>query len=217
MATEEKKQRGTLINILDLDPAEGVKGISFDPDVEYTFTVTSREARKLETEKDGHKKEFVVVDMQCTEQESQATIRVSFFHNQKVVINDEDKLKESDIVKFARGIGYPVGIGKKFVFGDVIREGTVFAAHVKPQKNREGKETGYSEIDLLTVKAIKTPGAKAQQKISGSEEDEGFLIGMSTEYANKEQMIAGLSKKGKMGLINLLISLDEQGKMLYKK
>jgi hypothetical protein len=61
------------------------------------------------------------------------------------------------------------------------------------------------------------PGGKAQQKIGGSEEDEGYLIGMSTKYANKEQMISGLSKEGKMGLINLLISLDEQGRLLYKK
>jgi len=216
--TDEKKQRGTLINILDLDAAEGAKGISFDPEVEYTFTVTSREARKLSTEKDGHTKEFTVIDIQCTEKESQATIRQSFFYNQKVIINEDDKQKESDVVKFARGIGYPVGIGKKFVFGDVLREGTVFAAHVKPQIGKDGKTpTGYSEIDLLTVKGVKVPGAKAQQKIGGSSEDETFLIEMSAGYPNKEQMIAGLSKIGKMGLINLLISLDEQGKMKYTK
>jgi hypothetical protein len=216
--TDEKKQRGTLINILDLDPAEGAKGISFDPEVEYTFTVTSREARKLTTEKDGHQKEFTVVDMQCTESESQATIRQSFFYNQKVIVNDEDKTKESDVVKFARGIGYPVGVGKKFVFGDVVREGIVFKAHVKPQLGKDGKTpTGYSEIDLTSVKGVKTPGAKAQAKITGSSEDEEFLIAMSQGYADKTAMIGGLSKAGKASLINLLISLDDQGKLKYSK
>jgi hypothetical protein len=217
--TDEKKQRGTLINILDLDPVEGVKGISFDPDVEYTFTVTERIARKLQSEKDGHTKEFTVVEMMCTEQESQATIKQSFFYSNKgVVIKEEDKAKESDVVKFARGIGYPVGVGKKFVFGDVVREGIVFKAHVKPQMQKDGKTpTGYSEIDLLSVKAVKTPGAsKPQTKIAGSSEDEDFLIGMAQGYASKEKLIQGLSKIGKAGMINLLISLDDQGKLKYQ-
>jgi hypothetical protein len=220
MATDEKKQRGTLINILDLDPVEGVKGISFDPDVEYTFTVTERIARKLQSEKDGHTKEFTVVEMMCTEQESQATIKQSFFYSNKgVVIKEEDKAKESDVVKFARGIGYPVGVGKKFVFGDVVREGIVFKAHVKPQMQKDGKTpTGYSEIDLLSVKAVKTPGAsKPQTKIAGSGEDEQFLIDMAQGYSSKEKLIQGLSKIGKAGMINLLISLDDQGKLVYQK
>ena len=217
-ATDEKKSRGTLINILDLDAAEGAKGISFDPDVEYTFTVTQREARKLETEKEGHKREFTVIDIMCTEQESQATIRVSFFYNNKVIINEEDKAKESPVVSFARGIGHPVGIGKKFVFGDVTKEGTVFKAHVKPQMGKDGKTaTGYSEIDLMTVKGLKTPSSKSQTKIVGSSEDETFLIAMSEGFTKKEDMIPALQKLGKMGMINLLISLDEQGKMKYGK
>jgi len=220
MATQdEKKQRGTLINILDLDPAEGAKGISFDPDVEYQFTVTERVARKLQSEKEGHTKEFTVIEAMCTEQESQATIRQSFFYNQKVIINDDDKLKESDVVKFARGIGYPVGIGKKFVFGDVVREGVVFKAHVKPQMGKDGKTpTGYSEIDLMTIKAVKgAAGAKAQTKIAGSSEDEQFLIDMANGFSDKTAMITGLSKIGKTSMINLLISLDDQGKLKYSK
>jgi len=219
--TDEKKQRGTLINILDLDPAEGAKGISFDPEVEYTFTVTERVARKLQSQAgDGHTKEFTVIEMMCTEQESQATIKQSFFYNNKVIINDDDHEKESPVVKFARGIGYPVGIGKKFVFGDVVREGIVFKAHVRPQMQKDGKTpTGYSEIDLKTVKAVKGAGgaAKSQAKISGNPEDEQFLIDMANGFANKTEMITGLSKIGKTSMINLLIALDDQGKLKYSK
>jgi hypothetical protein len=64
--TDEKKNRGTLINILDLDAAEGAKGISFDPEVEYTFKITERAARKLQTEKDGHVRDFTVIEIFCT-------------------------------------------------------------------------------------------------------------------------------------------------------
>lgn len=216
MAADETKKKGTLINILDLDEAECAKGISFDPDVEYTFTITSREARKLETEKDGHKKEFVVIDAQCTEQESKATIRMSFFYNTKVIINDEDKAKESDIVKFARGIGYPVGIGKKFKFAEVIREGIAFKAHCKPQMGKDGKTpTGYSEIDLLTVKGTKSSAAPKQSTIASNPADEEKVIAMALGYANKEALIPALAKSGMGGLIQLAISLDEQGKLKY--
>jgi len=216
MAATEAKQRGTLINILDLDDAEGAKGISFDPEVEYTFTITQREARQLETEKDGHKKSFTVIDVQCTELESQASIKTSFFYNNKVIINEEDKVKESPVVKFARGIGYAVGVGKKFKFADVLREGIVFKAFVKPQMGKDGKTpTGYSEIDLATVKSVS--GAKKQATISGSSEDEAFLVSLALGYPNKEKLIGGLGSIGKMPLINLLITLDEQGKLKYMK
>jgi hypothetical protein len=219
--TTEKKERGTLINILDLDPVEGVKGISFDPDVEYTFKVTERQTRKIEKDDgSGHKKEFVVIEMMCTEQESQATIKQSFFYSNKgVTINEEDREKESPVVKFARGIGYPVGIGKKFSYADVVREGIEFKAHVKPQIDRSDKTgktlTGYSEIDLMTVKAVKVPGSKAQTKISGSPDDEQFLINMALGFPNKEKLIGGVAAAGKANLINLLMSLDEQGKLKY--
>jgi hypothetical protein len=219
--TTEKKERGTLINILDLDPVEGVKGISFDPDVEYTFKVTERQTRKLEKDDgSGHKKEFVVIEMMCTEQESQATIKQSFFYSNKgVTINEDDHEKESPVVKFARGIGYPVGIGKKFSYADVVREGIEFKAKVKPQIDRSDKSgktlTGYSEIDLMTVKGIKVPGAKAQTKISGSPDDEQFLINMALGFPNKEKLIGGVAAAGKANLINLLMSLDEQGKLKY--
>lgn len=220
MATnDEKKQRGTLVNILDLEDAVGAKGIAFDPEVEYTFTITKREARRLESEKDGHKKEFTVIEIFCTEQESQATIKQSFFHNNKVTVNEEDLAKESDVVKFARGTGHQVGVDKKFSFNNVLREGTQFKAHVKPQIGKDGKTpTGYSEIDLMSIKPGKAGSSqKAQTKISGSSEDEQFLIDMSAGYSDKTSMITGLSKIGKTSLINLLISLDDNGKLKYQK
>jgi len=223
VANTDKKERGTLINILDLDPVEGVKGISFDPEVEYTFTVTERFTRKLDKDDgQGHKKEFIVIELMCTELESQATIKQSFFYSNKgVTINEEDKEKESPVVKFARGIGYPVGIGKKFSYSDVLREGIVFKANVKPQVDRSDKTgktlTGYSEIDLLTVKGVKTPGSKTQTKIAGSNEDEQFLVNMALGFPNKEKLIGGVAAAGKANLINLLMSLDEQGKLHYSK
>jgi hypothetical protein len=218
----EKKERGTLINILDLEPAEGAKGISFDPDVEYMFRVTERTTRRLEKDDgSGHKKEFVVIELQCTEQESQANIKQSFFHSNKVTINDDDHEKESPVVKFARGIGYPVGVGKKFVFSDVLREGIEFKARVKPQIDKSDKSgktlTGYSEIDLMTVKGTKVPGAKSQAKISGNADDEEFLVNMAQGFPNKEKLIGAVAAAGKANLINLLMSLDEQGKLKYSK
>ena len=215
MATEQK-QRGTLINILDLDPMECSRGINFDPDVLYTFTITGVEARKLEKETNGHKKEFIIVDAQCTEQESKATIRMSFFHNQKITFNDENRLRETDIVKFARGLGFQIGLGKKFSMSEIVREGARFQAHVKPQVNNEGKPSGYNEIDLMTVKGIGGASQKqAQSTIAGSPEDEEFLVGVAAGYPNKEKMINGLREMKRMDLINLMMTLDSQGKLKY--
>jgi len=212
----EKKNRGTLLNILDLEDSEGAKGISFDPEVEYTFTVTSREARELKSEKDGHEKKFVVIDLQCTEKESEATIRQSFFHNKKVIINEEDRTKESDAVKFARGMGHKVGVGFPFKWGEIFKEGIQFKAHTKPQMKSDGKTpTGYSEIDLNTIVPVKGGGKSSQAKISGSKDDETFLIVEATKCRNKEALIPVVAA-ARPDLVNLLMQMDAAGKLTYK-
>jgi hypothetical protein len=51
----------------------------------------------------------------------------------------------------------------------------------------------------------------------GSNEDEGFLIGLATQYEGKEALIGAVVKAGKANLMNLLLSMDEQGKLSYRK
>ena len=212
----EKKNRGTLINILDLEDSECAQGISFDPEVEYTFTVTSREAHELKSEKDGHEKKFTIIELQCTEQESEATIRMSFFHNKKVIINEDDHTKESDAIKFARAMGHKVGVGLPFKWGEIFKEGIQFKAHTKLQMKPDGKTpSGYSEVNLDTIVPVKGGAKASQAKISGSKDDETYLIVEATKYPNKEKLIPAIAT-ARPDLVNLLMQMDAQGKLSYK-
>ena len=217
----ETKNTETLIDIASLEDSVGAKGASFDPEVLYDFTVQSMETRKLKKQDaEGHDgKEFTVIDLSCVESESEVAIRQSFFYNKKVTINEEDKTKEGDAVKFARGIGYDVGVDKPFKWKDIFRVGLKFKAHVKEQLDRKTKApTGYSEIDLLTVQPAKGGAAKAgakQAALSGSAEDVETVTAMALGYANKTELIKGLNGAGMPKLINLAIQLDGAGKLTY--
>lgn len=223
----EQKRQGTLVNPDELEDGVGSKGIQFDPDVLYTFTLTSMEARKIKKAGEaGHEgKEFTVIETQNTEEGSDAQIRMSFFHNKKVRINEDDKEHEDDAVKFARGMGYPVGIGVAFKWKEIFRVGQKFTAHVKPQirkmKQPDGSvkevETGFSEIDLMTVKSTKggsKPAAK-QAAISGSAADIETVVGMAAGYPNKGALITGLNQAKMSNLIQLAIQLDNEKKLTY--
>jgi hypothetical protein len=216
----EQKNRGTLIDIASLEDSVGAKGANFDPEVLYDFTVQSMETRKLKKQDaEGHDgKEFTVIDLSCVEGESEVAIRQSFFYNKKVIVNDEDKTKEGDAVKFARGIGYDVGVDKPFKWKDIFRVGLKFKAHVKEQLDRKTKApTGYSEIDLMTVQPAKGGSAKtgAKQAPLGNQDDIDTIVAMAPGYANKTALIKGLNEAGMGKSINLAIQLDGAGKLTY--
>lgn len=214
----ETKKQGTLIDINSLEDSEGALGITFDPDVEYTFTVTSVETRKVKkTDESGHEgKEFTVIETQNTEEESDVNIRASFFYNKKVTINEADKAKEADAVKYARGLGYPVGVKMPFKWKEIFRPGVRFTAHVRPQMKKDGKTpTGYSEIDLMTVKGIKGAKQAKQASISGNADEIATVTGMALTVPNKTALITALSKNGMANLIQLAISLDDDKKLKY--
>lgn len=217
---EETKQKGTLVNILDLPEAEITKGIQFNPDVEYDFEISEVQARKLVTNKDGHEKGFIVIDAHCNEATQDATLKMSFFFNDKVVIDTENPKRESTIVKFARGIGYPVSLGKKIKFGEIVRPGVSFKAHTKFQTDtKTGKESVYSEIDFDTIKSGGKKGAKAQTKIA--EEIDATMaatiLGIAAGHTKFELLVQGLVGMGKSDLISPASQLDREGRLVFKK
>jgi hypothetical protein len=214
-----EKNKGTLINILDLPEAEITKGIQFNPDVEYDFEITDVTATKRKTVKDGHEKEFVVIDAHCSEATQDASLKMSFFHNDKVTIDEENKKRESGIVKFARGIGYPVSLGKKIKFGEIIKPGISFKAHTRLQKDpKTGQDSVYSEIDFDTIKPGKK-GVKMQTKIDQAIEPaaEAELKALAGSYMKFEHLVQGLVQMGKSSLITPASILNQEGKLIYKQ
>lgn len=216
---EMEKNKGTLVNILDLPEAEITKGIQFNPDVEYDFEITEVTATKRKTVKDGHEKEFTVIDAHCSEATQDASLKMSFFYNDKVVIDQENPKRESAIIKFARGIGYPVALGKKIRFGEIVRTGISFKAHTRYQKDpKTGQDSVYSEIDFDSIKAGKK-GAKMQTKIAQEIDPatEAELKALAGGYMKFEHLVQGLVAMGKSTLITPASILNQEGKLIYKQ
>jgi hypothetical protein len=170
-------------------------------------------------QKDGHDKEFVVIDAHCNEATQDATLKMSFFYNDKVVIDAENPKRESPIVKFARGIGYPVSLGKKIKFGEIVRPGVSFKAHTRFQVDpKTGKESVYSEINFDTIHGSKK-GAKVQTKVADdvspaiAKEIQGFAAG----YTKFEHLVQGLVTASRSDLISPASTLDREGKLTYAK
>ena len=163
---EQQKQTEDRPNVKLLDwmaddyTMEITEGIKFDPEKDYTLELT--EIKREAGEKDG--KEWQKLNLFWTEQESGVTIRQSHFLNPKVTRNKDDGAKSASLVKLALALGYKAEIGdKSFHPKHFLKEGLKIVARVVDQVNNKTKEkTGFSEIDISTIRPA---GKKAQQSL----------------------------------------------------
>lgn len=128
-----------------------------------------------------------------------------------------DSLKETVIAKESE-IGEGDGVTIKTIkLGDYFKVGMQFKAHVKPQLDKQKKETGYHELDLNTVKAM---GSKPQKQNSFTEVTEAvkekvlFAIQGSNSKDNAMELLVANKKTS---LIGAFLAMVESGEIGYAK
>lgn len=73
------------------------------------------------------------------------------FNIGKMTVNKKNPQFESKLVTFIRNLGYNIEPGTKIRLGNYLKKGKKFYAKVIPQKNTDGSESGFHEIDITTV------------------------------------------------------------------
>lgn len=98
--------------------------------------------------------------------------------------------------------GEPLQDMEKVSLGKYIVEGTQFLAHTMPQRDKEGKETGYSELDIGTIRDVKVIKQKKQQNIGKADIKE-------EERTEINDIVAGIEKPAKDEVMRTLITNDK--------
>jgi hypothetical protein len=73
------------------------------------------------------------------------------FNISKMTINEKNPKFESKLVTFIRNLGHTIEPGNKLRLGNYLKKGKKFYAKVIPQKNHDGTDSGFHEIDITSV------------------------------------------------------------------
>ena len=185
---------------------EVTEGVKFDPEIEYNLELVEVSGKVITS----NGKLFNIIETQWAEETSDVKLKQSFFTGRQTINIDKPE-KSSPAIVLANALGVKVGKGDKFHVKQILKLGMRVKAHIVPQKNKKGEETGYSEIDLSTVR--KAGGAKAQKKIDANPDD---IVKFQTQvsggkYATKEKFIGNLAQTGRASEIAPFLSLCEDG------
>ena len=207
---EDEVQQQTFDWTKDEYGGEVSEGIKFDPEVEYTLELVEVGGKVITS----NGKQFNLVETQWAEETSDVKLKQSFFTGRQT-INIEKPEKSSPAIVLANSLGIKVRKGDKFHVKQILKMGMRVRAHIIPQRNKKGEETGYSEIDLSTVRKV---GGKAQKKVV--EADPADIVKYQKEvsggkYATKEKYIGNLAQTGRASEIAPFLSLCEDGLITF--
>lgn len=207
---DENTTQNTFDWMDDNNSMEVVEGIKFDPEIDYPFEIKEIVGKK--GVKEGH--EWQAIEVHFAEQESGVVIRKSFFVSPKITKNMDTPAKSNDLVKLAEALGHKPSIGSKIHPKNFLRVGLKITAKVVPSKNKEGKETGYSEIDLTTVRPS---GTKAQQKITiDPVKIEKWQKEITDgKYTSKEKYLQNLANTGRVMEVSEFLAAADSGSIKF--
>jgi hypothetical protein len=186
------------------------EGVKFDPEQEYTLELVEVSGKTITS----NGKQFNIIETQWAEETSDVKLKQSFFTGRQT-INVEKPEKSSPAIVLANALGIKVGVGDKFHVKQILKMGMKIKAHIVPQKNKKGEETGFSVIDLSTAR--KASGGKAQKKLDADPKD---IVKYQTEisggkYSTKEKFIGNLAQTGRASEIAPFLALCEEGLITF--
>jgi hypothetical protein len=206
---EDEVQQQTFDWTKDEYGGEVSEGVKFDPEVEYNLELVEVSGKTITS----NGKQFNIIETQWAEETSDVKLKQSFFTGRQTINVDKPE-KSSPAIVLANALGVKVAKGDKFHVKQILKMGMKIKAHIVPQRNKKGEETGYSEIDLASARKA---GGKAQKKVDINTADivkyQGEISG--GKYATKEKFIGNLAQTGRASEIAPFLSLCEDGLITF--
>lgn len=146
-------------------------------------------------------------------------LKSSFWINE-LRYNEENPEFTSVLISFIRKLGHSLELkdGTSIKPSDFFNVGTKFKAHVIPQKSKDGKETGFHELDITTVKPIEGDAPTEQGVITDvvSDEIKHQIIDFAKNYKDKnEAMTAMVKVVGLSHHVGTFISMCNSGEIKF--
>lgn len=188
---------------------EVTEGVKFDPELDYTLELTDM-IGKVVTKGD---KSFNILELYWAEESTDVKFKQSHFLG-KYTVNIEKPEKSSSVVRLANALGIKVNKGDKIHPKNFLRKGMKIKARIVPQMDKSGKDTGFSEID---ISSIRKSGGKSQTQIT---HDAGLMATFQKEitdgvYTTKEKYIQTLASTGRAAEIAPFVAMCDDGKIRF--
>lgn len=125
---------------------------------------------------------------------SGAKITMSFNVN-KMNINEKNPQFESKIVTLIRNLGHVIEPKTKIRLGNYLNNGLKFSAQVVPQKKADGTESGFHQIDVMSVQPIESSVKKTSPNIpqtSANSDIKAKIIGVIVNCKSKDEAIKAI-------------------------
>ena len=220
------------------------KGL-LDPSAEYTWELYNREYRKDvifakeapaevkgrtlgELDPDEREEinpkwcaDIIELYFKTIDEELDVNLKESAWTSDVLTLNTDNPEYQSRLATLIQKMGGVLEEGQKIKLGEHFPVGLQFKAHPRPQ-TKDGKETGYHELDLSTITAVDaTKKRKNQQKVATAdvtdeERAEINKIVEEIEDRTKDGVMRNLISTGKQHLMGTFLAMDESGEFKWK-
>jgi len=214
-----------------------------DPEQQYTFTLVGatlekdvvasmdapeewrwKELADLKVDKGEVSKRWLqdrlITEWETGEGDDSVVIRERW-RVDRLNISANDPRFESRAVTFAKAVGLPIEPNRKVDLKKLVSAGMSFTAQPEEQKDRSGKGTGYHQINLHTIRGIKTPTTEPTRKVERGElTDEqraAVLDALGTWGRSQQEDMSKLVSANQFALIDPFMKMCERGEISYAK
>ncbi len=129
---------------------------------------------------------------------------------------------ESRAALFAKALGKVVEPKKKVKMAEIIPLGLAFKAHVEEQRGKDGKGTGYHQLNLHTIREVKVNEQAARageiKRTPITDEQRAAVLTALDGFGKSQQADMGkLVEKKAFNLIDPFMRMWELGEITYGK
>ena len=233
-----RKNKMTTIEEYEI-PVEESKGL-LDIEQEYTFQLTSLELRegvifskdapeefrgsllselKPEEQKEISKKwyaDMVELKWKTVEEGLDVELKESFWVN-RITLNENNPEYQSRLGTFIQRMGNVLTPKTTIKLPDYFKVGMQIKAHPEEQKDKQGKGTGYHQLNLGTIKFAGV-APQSYQKPIGMEitkEMQGKVLGVIEGATTKEEAMQMLLANKKGSLMGAFIEMERNGDITF--
>jgi len=153
--------------------------------------------------------------------EQSVALKESAWVSDVLTLNTTNLQYQSRLATLVQRMGGELTPNQKIKLGDYVQEGLQFDAHPRAQRDKQGKETGYHELDLETITNVKKgTGVKAQAKISVTDIADDVKAAIQdivdgAEALTKEDAIKGLIEAKRTDLMGAFLDMDTAGEFTW--
>ncbi len=218
------------------------KGL-LDPEVEYTWELYERVYRKdvifskdapaevkgrTLAELDADEREeispkwcadIIELHFKTIDENIDVRLKESAWVSDALTLNTANPEYQSRLATLIQKMGGALEEGQKIKLGVYFPVGLQFRAKPRAQRDKSGKETGYHELDLATIRAVEKK--KEQQKVTKAnvtEEERKEIAAIMDKMENpqKEDVMRELIKHEKAHLMSPFIAMCDMGEFKWK-